>query len=401
MKILMIGPGEPSRRNSGLGVACDHIAHELSNKIHLRLFSPETLEENAQHSSENKNTYKIHLGDKLGDHRELNADIVHVQIKSALTPYFYLSNTEQEITQEQDNHIQQALDEYTKALTIQGEKVDFDLIYAHDWMSIPAAIQLKKRFNKPLVLHIHALDYDRTGKKSNSWLYKLEKEGLNAANAIISVSHYHADIIIKNYGIDKNKIHVVHHGVNKKEIEKFVSPLKEPIILFAGRLCSQKGAMEFIETAKILHNKNEDVRFVMAGEGELFPALINKCMEEGMMDKFHFTGHLKQPELFSLMSGASVFVMPSASDPFGLSALEAANMGLPVVLSDKCGVKELLPNAEVVSKSDPKVYAQRIIKLLQNPEETRNSIKGNHEALKDKNWSNSVDKIIKIFENSI
>lgn len=401
MKILMIGPGEPSRKNSGLGVACNHIAEELSKQIDLKLFSPEALSEGSTNSTSITNTVKIHIDNELQDTQKINADIVHIQIKNSLNPYFYLSQTEDELSEEESNQIKDSLNSYTEALIVQGEKVDFDLIYAHDWMSISAAIELKRKFNKPMVLHIHALDYDRTGKRSNSWLYKLEKEGLSEADAIIAVSQYHADIIIKNYGIPKNKIHVVHHGVTPIKLKPFESPFKEPIVLFAGRLCAQKGAMDFVEAAKILHLKKENLRFVMAGEGELLPALINKCTEDGMMDKFHFTGHLLQPELFTLMSGAAIFVMPSTSDPFGLSALEAANVGLPVILSDQCGVKEVLPAAEIVTKADPKIYAQRIIKLLQNKESTESHVQANKEALKNKTWDNSVAQIVKIFENSI
>lgn len=401
MKILMIGPGEPSRKNSGLGVACNHIAEELSKQTNLKLFSPETLNEGSKGGSGGQNTVKIHIDNELQDTQKLNADIVHIQIKNSLNPYFYLSQTEEELSVEESNQIKHSLESYTEALIVEGKKVDFDLIYAHDWMSISAAIALKKKFKKPMVLHIHALDYDRTGKRSNSWLYKLEKEGLNEADAIIAVSQYHADIIIKNYGISQEKIHVVHHGVTPVKLKPFKSPFKEPIILFAGRLCAQKGAMDFVEAAKILHMKKENLRFVMAGEGELLPALINKCTEDGMMDKFHFTGHLSQPELFTLMSGAAIFVMPSTSDPFGLSALEAANVGLPVILSDQCGVKEVLPAAEIVTKADPKIYAQRIIKLIQNKDSTEKHIQTNKEALKDKTWSNSVAQIVKIFENSI
>ncbi|GAA5029102.1 hypothetical protein GCM10011506_17150 [Marivirga lumbricoides] len=397
----MIGPGEPSRMNSGMGVACNHIAEELSQKTDLKLFSPETLEQGSKNTAHKKNTVKIHIDNELQDIQKLNADIVHIQIKNSINPYFYLSQTEEELSEEENNQIKDSLDSYTEGLIVEGEKIEFDLIYAHDWMSISAAIALKKKFKKPMVLHIHALDYDRTGKRSNSWLYKLEKEGLTEADAIIAVSQYHADIITKNYSISKEKIHVVHHGVTPAQLKPFKSPFKEPIVLFAGRLCAQKGAMDFVEAAKILHVKKENLRFVMAGEGELLPALINKCTEDGMMDKFHFTGHLTQSELFTLMSGSAIFVMPSTSDPFGLSALEAANVGLPVILSDQCGVKEVLPAAEIVSKADPKIYAQRIIKLTQNKESTEAHIKTNKEALKNQSWNNSVAQIVKIFENSI
>lgn len=401
MKILMIGPGEPSKKNSGLGVACNQIAKELSEKVDLKLFSPESLEEVSSEGKSDQKTHTIYIGNKLGNTRELNADIVHVQIKSSINPYVYLNKQETVESEEKINAIQKALGEYTESLIEKGKEVTFDVIYAHDWMSIPAAIALKNKLKKPLILHIHALDYDRTGKKSNSWLYKLEKQGLEAADAIIAVSNYHAGIISKNYSIAEKKIRVVHHGIAKPQFKKITSPFEEPIILFAGRLCTQKGAMEFIEIAKILNKKAENLRFVMAGEGELFEALISKCIEEGLMDKFHFTGHLSRPELFDLMSESAIFVMPSHSDPFGLSAMEAAYAGLPVILSTECGVKEVLPNAELITKQDPKLYAQRIIKLLQNPEETQSNVLKNQESIKNNSWSNSVNKIVDIFENSI
>ncbi len=401
MKILMIGPGEPNKSNSGLGVACNQIARELSKKVDLKLFSPESLNAIGENGKSNPEVETVYIGNKLGATRDVQADIVHVNVKSSLDPYFYLQKEEVEESSEKSSYIQQALSEYTDSLIEKGEQVEFDVIYAHDWMSIPAAIILKNKFKKPLILHIHALDYDRTGKKSNSWLYKLEKQGLEAATTIIAVSNYHAEIISKNYNISEKKIRVVHHGIEATEFKRINSPFTEPIILFAGRLCTQKGAMEFIEIAKILNKKAEDLRFVMAGEGELFEALISKCIEEGLLDKFHFTGYLSRPELFDLMSESAIFVMPSHSDPFGLSAMEAAQVGLPVVLSAECGVKEVLPEAELINKSDPKLYAQRIIKILQNTEESKSKAIKNQESIKHRTWNGSVDKILNIFENSI
>jgi glycosyltransferase involved in cell wall biosynthesis len=395
MEVLMIGPGKPSPQNSGLGIACYHIAQHLAKDVHLKLFSVESAEELAEQETEHSRIETLNR-QKLTNKQQLNADLVHVSVKSELNPYFYAGSVE--IEKHYNDHIeisvQEALEDFSQSIISKSRNLDFDIIYAHDWTAIPASKKLKELSKKPFVLHMHALDFDRSGKKSNSWLFELEREGMHQADLIIAVSEYHKKVMVKEYGISASKIKVIHHGIDELKPSDYKPPFKEDIVLFCGRLSLQKGAVTFIDIAEALVKKEDKIRFVVCGQGELMEEMIASAHEKGLMDKFHFTGHLPQKDVFAIMKTSQVMVMPSLSEPFGLSALEAVSLELPLVLSKNCGVAEVMTDVQTVATKDVEAYATAVREVLANKKQFLKTAKANAENVKKRNWENVSSEIL-------
>ncbi|WKV10822.1 glycosyltransferase family 4 protein [Marivirga harenae] len=395
MEVLMIGPGKPSPQNSGLGIACYHIAQHLAEKVHLKLFSVESADELAEQETEQSRIETVNR-QKLTNQQQLNADLVHLSVKSELNPYFYAGSVEIE-EQYNDNieiSVQEALEDFSQKIISKSRNLDFDIIYAHDWTAIPASKQLKELSKKPFVLHIHALDYDRSGKKSNSWLFDLEREGMQKADLVIAVSKYHKNIMVKEYGISASKIKVIHHGINELKPSAYKAPFKEDIVLFCGRLSLQKGATTFIDIAEALIQKENKLRFVVVGQGELMEEMISSATEKGLMDKIHFTGFLPQEDVFAVMKASQAMVMPSLSEPFGLSALEAVSLEVPLVLSKNCGVAEVLSNVNTVTTKDAAAYATAVRALLADKKQSLKVAKENAASVKKRNWKDVSSEIL-------
>jgi glycogen(starch) synthase len=395
MEVLMIGPGKPSPQNSGLGIACYHIAQHLADNVHLKLFSVESADELAEQETEHSRIETFNR-QKLTNKQQLNADLVHLSVKSGLNPYFYAGGAEIE---ERHNDtieisVQEALEDFSQKIISKSRNLDFDIIYAHDWTAIPASKKLQELSKKPFVLHIHALDYDRSGKKSNSWLFELEKEGMQKADLIIAVSEYHKKIMVKEYGISDSKIKVIHHGIDELKPSDYKAPFKEDIVLFCGRLSLQKGATTFIDIAEALVKKEDKLRFVVCGQGELMEEMIASATEKGLMDKIHFTGHLPQEDVFAVMKASQVMVMPSLSEPFGLSALEAVSLEVPLVLSKNCGVAEVVSDVKTISTKDIDAYATAVREILADKKQSLKIAKENAASVKKRNWEDVSTEIL-------
>lgn len=393
MKILMIGPGEPSVHNSGLGVAAHNIAFHLSKKVDLKVVDPSVNEVNQKTSIEN---VSVTFTDE-----EISKEISGLGNSSPLPHYFYyegaLGAEDEERTLVKTSKIRETLKQYTTQIIDQTEKESFEAIYAHDWTSIPAAIALKKKYNVPLVLHIHSLDYDRGSSITNSWVFDIEKEGLEEADVIIAVSDYHAAVIEEKYNIPKSKIRIVHHAVDIPAAFEKNSVFKEKLVVFVGRLTGQKGPEQFIKIAKLILNKNANTRFVMAGTGDLMKQLIESGINNELNGKFHFTGQLSPEKLVELYKMADVYCMPSVSEPFGLTAIEAAAYGVPVVLSKQSGAAEVLPGALLADYWDSETMASQVLSLLQNEKLCAQISEKNLLELSKYSWENVADEIVEIF----
>ncbi|RUA33817.1 MAG: hypothetical protein DSY77_08300 [Bacteroidetes bacterium] len=402
MEVLMIGPGNPNPQNSGLGIACYHIAQHLAKNVHLKLFSVESAEELANQEIESSRTETLNR-QKLTNKKQLNADLVHLSVKSELNPYFYSSSIEieQHYNENIEVSVQEALEDFSQKIVMKSRNLDFDIIYAHDWTAIPAAKKLKELSSKPIILHIHALDYDRSGKKSNSWLFDLEKEGMQIADLVIAISEYHKKIMVKEYGINASKIKVIHHGIDELQASDYKAPFDEDIVLFCGRLSLQKGASTFIDIADELLKKEQNLRFVVSGQGELMEEMIASSTEKAIWNKINFTGHLPQEDIFAIMKAAKVMVMPSLSEPFGLSALEAVSLNLPVVLSKNCGVAEVLKDVPKVVQSDIESYVIAIREILANQKQSSKIAQQNAESVKKRNWETVSDEIFSALKQEL
>jgi len=397
MKILMIGPSKSEIQNYGLGLATENIAKAISTQADLTIISPAAATELSD--SKNENHISVTIEERLLDAKSVDAAAVQINVESVLTPYFYHASketTNQEEVVDTSLAIQEALKQYNQSVITKVATLNYDVIYAHDWLSIGAAMQLKAKFNEPFILHIHALDYDRVGKKSASWIYQLEKEGMQAADTVIAVSQYHADIMHKIYDIDKQKIKVVALGIDKLTAADYTSPFDENIILFAGRLSQQKGVFSFIEMAAQLLNEHKDLKFVIAGDGELAQEVVSKVNEKGLADYFSFTGLLERSALHALMKESKVLVVPSISEPFGLVAMEAALNDLPIVISQHSGAIEILKNCFVPNSDATADYVDEVEKVLANPKMVQKAVVENKVAASNRSWKNVSDEILQI-----
>lgn len=298
----------------------------------------------------------------------------------------------------------QEIKNYAVVAKIIAGQSNFDLIHAHDWLAYPAGIAAKKASGKPLVVHVHATDFDRSGGNVNPKVYAIEREGLEEADHIIAVSNYTRKTVIEKYYIDPEKISTVYNAVeplseeNKPLIEKGVN---DKVVTFLGRITMQKGPEYFIEAAYLVLKKMDNVRFVMAGSGDKMNEMIARVAELGIADKFHFTGFLQGDDVHQMFKLTDVFVMPSVSEPFGIVPLEAMQSDVPVIISNQSGVAEILKHAIKIDFWDTYSMADSIYGILNYPS-LYNFLKesGKKEVGKLK-WRNSAINVREVYKNTL
>lgn len=276
----------------------------------------------------------------------------------------------------------------------------FDLIHAHDWMTFLAAIRAKRATGKPLVVHVHSVEYDRSGDAVNQSIFDIEKLGMQEADHVIAVSHYTRNLILDQYGIAPEKVSVVHNAVSRRNIEQVyhvARPHNEKIVLFLGRVTSQKGPDFFIEAAARVLEKMANVTFVMAGSGDMLPRMIERVSELRIGRHFHFTGFLNGHDVERMYAMSDLYVMPSVSEPFGLSPLEAMLYDVPVILSRQAGVTEVLPHALTVNFWDVDDIAGKILAVLKYPALSREMRRNGRKALRHVRWEVAAARIQLIY----
>jgi glycosyltransferase involved in cell wall biosynthesis len=249
--------------------------------------------------------------------------------------------------------------------------LDFDIIHSHDWLTYPAGVVAKQITGKPLVIHVHATDFDRSRGNVNPTVYGIEKYGMDMADHIITVSNLTRDTVIYRYGIDPAKVTTVHNAVEpiSKEIEN-IQPIKgskDKVVTFLGRITMQKGPEYFVEAAYRVLQKTQNVRFVMAGSGDMMYKMIRHAAYRKITDRFHFTGFLKGNQVHEMLKSSDVYIMPSVSEPFGISPLEAMQVGLPTIISKQSGCAEILYNAIKIDYRDIDAMADAIYSIITYP----------------------------------
>lgn len=277
---------------------------------------------------------------------------------------------------------------------------NFDVIHAHDWMTAPAGIEAKRVSGKPLVIHAHALEFDRSGEHVNQQVYDIERAGFEAADRIVAVSHYTKDTIVKRYSIDPAKISVVHNAVSKErrfgqmQLEK---PFKEKLVLFLGRITFQKGPDYFVEAAAKVLKENPDVRFAMAGTGDMFTRMVERMAELRIADKFHFLGFVRGADVEHIYAMSDLYIMPSVSEPFGITPLEAMVYNVPSIVSKQSGVAEILDHAVKIDFWDVDALASEILDILNNEDRARTLIEQGMETLKKVKWEIAAEHVLNIY----
>lgn len=442
----MLGWEFPPLINGGLGIACLGLGRAMAQRVELSFILPKVdptfLVDQLELIGLN------HLDDRSVDRERVEkslADVANVkwiegEVASKLLPYQLeeveraASRKELEVRKEELTKKAQAgekvidclqavgLDErlamfrddtlygedvgervwaYAQVAASLAEDMDFDVVHAHDWMTFVAGMEIKKRTGKPLALHVHSLNYDRGGPDARGWIYDIEKSAMEAADLVIPVSQYTGTICTGHYGIDPAKVHFVHNGADPVKTYRSESPFKDGLVLFLGRLTGQKGPRFFLEIAAKVLEKNPGVSFVMAGTGERMRELIEYGAFKDVGDRLHFTGFLNKEKVNKLLSMTDVYCMPSVSEPFGLSAIEAAQYGIPAVISKQSGVAEVMTHARKADFWDVNMMAEHINELLTDPEAREEAVAYSLEDQKNCTWEAASERIIELYREQL
>ncbi len=419
-KVLMLGWEFPPVINGGLGVACHDLCIALSkyatvtmiipksnpdfvvknlNLIGLNTIDAKTLR-NIGHADSYKKVKQVHfinthLNPYYNSHIEPHHDLQN--LRSQYLKTIKVGNETAEIFQIDDLYGGDVIEKVTvfgKLAAKLALSLDFDIIHAHDWMTMIAGMEIKAKTGKPLVMHIHSLEVDRGGPQSKGWVYQVEKRGMEYADLLMPVSNFTGHVIHDYYQIPWSKILPVHNGIRPVEPFKSSPVFKEKMVLFVGRLTRQKGPEFFVDIAERVLEKDQNVRFVMAGTGEYFNPLLERAAQKGIAHRFHLTGFLNLDKVRKLLSIADVYVMPSLSEPFGLSAVEAVQFGIPAVISKQSGVSEVLHGSLKFDYWDINRAAGYILNLLHDPVLAQNVIDDAFKDLVNISWDHSAKKVI-------
>ena len=303
-----------------------------------------------------------------------------------------------------DGNLLDEIYKYSVVASVIAEENEFDIIHAHDWLAYPAGIAAMEVSGKPLVIHVHATDFDRSGGNVNPDVYRIEKTGMDAASKIITVSNLTRDIVINRYGIHPDKVETVYNAVEPVNITEDIKADKgfdEKVVTFLGRITLQKGPEYFIEAAYKVLKKMDNVRFVMAGSGDMMERMMRRAASLKITDRFHFTGFLRGKDVYTMLTMSDVYIMPSVSEPFGISPLEAMQSNVPVIISKQSGVAEILTHAVKTDFWDIDAMADAIYGILNYPALASMFIKNGREEVIRLKWDNSARHVKDIYERVI
>lgn len=264
------------------------------------------------------------------------------------------------------NNLMEEVRRYADVASVIANEHSFDAIHAHDWMTFPAGIAVKQKTGKPLIIHIHSTEFDRAGDCINEDVYRIELQGMRAADRIITVSNWTKEMVMSRYYIPEKKIKVIYNGIRPKQPPaEFAFPdIGSHFVTFLGRITRQKGPGYFVEAAAKVLEEFPRAHFIVAGAGDLLPQIIERVAQLNMSANFHFTGFLSGPQVDQIWTLTDVYVMPSVSEPFGIAPLEAIQGGVPVILSKQSGVSEVMPHAIKVDFWNVTALAAAICSVL-------------------------------------
>ena len=398
MRVLMFGWEMPPFISGGLGTACYGFTKALAQKkVEVVFVVPHWPDEQThpfmRMVSANFDLAKIYSLDSLAVPYDSSATYAerfsqYLKNRGAINPNaLYGSNLFEEVQRMA----------YAARIIAQMEK--FDVIHCHDWMTFLAGIEAKKVSNKPLIIHVHTIEYDRTGGNGeNPWVKEIEGRALAAADRIIANSNYTKQNIIRHYAISPDKIDVVLNAVEPEFAQpRFVIKPHDQIVLFLARMTLQKGPEYFLYAAKKVLEKNKKTRFIMAGGGDMLPRMINLAIELGINEHVYFTGAVRGEEVKKLYKMADVYVLPSVSEPFGISVLEAMASGTPTIVSKQCGLSEVLGHVLKVDFWDINDLADKMLALLEYPPLHEEISNHGHRQAMTFTWEKSANDLINVY----
>ncbi|MFC1766353.1 glycosyltransferase family 4 protein [Planctomycetota bacterium] len=429
MKVLMLGWEFPPYISGGLGTACYGLTQAMSQEgteivfvlpkpiqsvysSHVKLASP-MVAKNTEH--EEPIPYSV------------LKNVTFQQVNSILQPYLTPQTYQ---TQRLETHIKsqvrgmtrhtkhginmgladnygdnlyQEVHRYAQLAVAVSQEEEFDVIHAHDWMTYLAGIAVMQCSGKPLVTHIHSTEFDRSGENPNPFVQDIERLGMESADHVIAVSRLTRDIVMDRYGITPDKVSVVYNAIDQKpgfmHTGHSSDKKQEKMVLFLGRITMQKGPEYFMEAAKKVLDEMDNVKFVMAGSGDMTHRMIEKAAAMGISHKVEFVGFLKGEAVNRIFKMADLFVMPSVSEPFGLVPLEALRNDVPVLISKQSGVAEILTHALKVDFWDIQEMANKMLAVLKYPAlQMTLRQHGNHEV-KRFAWRDSAQQCHKVYKS--
>jgi len=303
------------------------------------------------------------------------------------------------------SNLYEEINNYSIVAGVVARQQEFDIIHSHDWLTYPAGIHAKEVSGKPLVIHVHATDFDRSRGNVNPTVYAIEKNGMDHADHIMCVSELTRQTVIHKYFQDPRKVSTVHNAVSPlpQEILDIVPEKKqhEKVVTFLGRITMQKGPEYFVEAAALVLHRTRNIRFVMAGSGDMMNQMIRLAAERGIADRFHFPGFMKGKQVYEVLKASDVYIMPSVSEPFGISPLEAMQCSVPTIISKQSGCAEILEKCVKTDYWDINAMADAIFSICTYPalyEYLRDEGKKEVDAIK---WEDVGMKVRRIYDEVI
>lgn len=423
MKVLMFGWEFPPHITGGLGTASFGLTKGLSKfNVDIIFVVPKAYGDEDQTYVNIKDAGEVAITEKKIEYKEFWKNFTYLEVGSSLIPYMspeefqkifnskVLSRTELneailsknfKFSGQYGKDLYQEVARYALIASYLAANKNFDIIHAHDWLTYPAGMAAKEVSGKPLVVHMHATEFDRSGENVNQRVYDIEKTGMEAADKVIAVSNLTRKIIIDRYGINPDKVVTVHNSVEPITLPdefKITKGFNEKIVTFLGRVTFQKGPDYFVEAAKKVIDRDPNVRFVMAGSGDMLNKMIKRVAKLGIATKFHFAGFLKGHEVYEMYSMSDVYVMPSVSEPFGISPLEAMMSDVPVIISKQSGVAEVLKHALKVDFWDVDDLADAIYGMLHYEGLSKMFKKYGKQEVENLRWENSAYKVNEVYK---
>ncbi len=420
----MFGWEFPPHITGGLGTACFGLTKGLlKHGVEVQFVVPKAYGDESEEAVRlvNASDVTVMINDPV--FREYWNQITYMEIGSNLIPYVGPEDFQQMVSENTNIKVEESSRVFSERFQFSGkyghdlmEEVaryaligasiaansEFDVIHAHDWLTYSAGVAAKKISGKPLVVHMHATEFDRSGENYNENIYEIERKGMVEADRVITVSNLTRNIVIDRYHIDPEKVITVHNAVeppDQAELLDAEKHVREKIVTFLGRITFQKGPEYFIEAACKVLERDKNVRFVMAGTGDLMEKMIRRVAKLKISSHFHFTGFLKGENVDRMFAMSDVYVMPSVSEPFGISPLEAMRSNVPVVISKQSGVAEVLNHVMKVDFWDVDAMADAIYGLLHYQSINNMFITHGAEEVNNLKWESAARKVADVYES--
>ena len=383
MKVLMFGWEFPPHISGGLGTASYGLTKGFVQQgdVEIKFCIPKP------YGDEDNSFLRIVAMNSVPIvWKDVNYDYVNSRIGNVMTPeeyYRYRENIYSDFSYMHTNelgcmefaggypdNLHDEINNYSIIAGVVARTEEFDIIHSHDWLTYPAGIHAKQVSGKKLVIHVHATDFDRSRGNVNPTVYAIEKNGMDNADHIFCVSELTRRTVIEKYHQHPDKVSTLHNAVTplSQDILDIV-PKKIPdekVVTFLGRITMQKGPEYFVEAAAQVLKKTKNIRFCMAGSGDMMNDMIRLVAQRGISDRFHFPGFMRGRQVYECLKASDVYIMPSVSEPFGISPLEAMQCDVPTIISKQSGCAEILDKCIKTDYWDINAMADAIYSICNN-----------------------------------